>query len=626
MPVRTPLRNLPEPDAVLVTQCLAGYPDAFEGLVLRYQNAAFAIALSYLPDREDAQDLVQEALIDAYCKLEQLRQPERFGCWFRTVVVNHCRTRLRRRQLGSLAYDQAEPQLSRLAFEAHQDHLRTQEIWKTVHQLPEPYRVVTLLYYLSGLSQKDIAVFLDVPLSTVKGRLQQAQQQLRAMIKSMDTPMAHEKERFAMNKIDVSKDVQNILCRIATQPVDHTISLGDTRHLVFYCGIATEIEIRQQDGDEVRVTGTKTSIGLSQEAAQQSVRKIEMLVDREEDYLSNGPHEGEVFSGSSKDKDGKMWASKGTTTAIWTGQYVRQDRGWMFTDIALETLYPVLKDQPKVLPDEIRTLFEAPVTRMTVLRREVEDLVVPVSALTDEVKSVFQINYADNDRVHGVIGHARLALSIPAGVRVTIVGSSHVRASGVANSLILIGCHATLSDIEGEVYLFDSSFDTVSGLRGKLWQRYYRYGGSSYTAGLQCLKREQYECKVRDVTGEIDLDVGHVRLEAENLAGQVKITNRYGVTRLTQHASTRGSPYWLRSTAGECRMALPRKLVDQVTLTLHTLCGELHFDELSKHYTGNDTHTLSASTQPSIRQWGDSLEADFQLQSESGVVAVERLG
>lgn len=53
-------------DAALVTQCRSGHPAAFEPLVRRYQNAALAIALTYLQNRQDAQDMVQEAFIDAY--------------------------------------------------------------------------------------------------------------------------------------------------------------------------------------------------------------------------------------------------------------------------------------------------------------------------------------------------------------------------------------------------------------------------------------------------------------------------------------------------------------------------------------------------------------------------------
>ena len=56
-----------------VERCLAGNAQAFEPLVRRYQNAAFATALRYVRSRVDAQDIVQDAFVAAYCRLGQLR-------------------------------------------------------------------------------------------------------------------------------------------------------------------------------------------------------------------------------------------------------------------------------------------------------------------------------------------------------------------------------------------------------------------------------------------------------------------------------------------------------------------------------------------------------------------------
>ena len=84
-------------EAQYVQQCRSGQPEAFEPLVRRYQNAAYAIALSYLTDEADAQDVVQDAFIAAYCKLNQLGDSAMFGRWSRRIVTNRCREWLRRR-------------------------------------------------------------------------------------------------------------------------------------------------------------------------------------------------------------------------------------------------------------------------------------------------------------------------------------------------------------------------------------------------------------------------------------------------------------------------------------------------------------------------------------------------
>ena len=82
----------PEP---FVERCLTGNAQAFEPLVRHYQNAAFATALRYVRSRVDAQDIVQDAFVAAYCRLGQLRDRERFGGWLMHIVANRCKGWLR---------------------------------------------------------------------------------------------------------------------------------------------------------------------------------------------------------------------------------------------------------------------------------------------------------------------------------------------------------------------------------------------------------------------------------------------------------------------------------------------------------------------------------------------------
>ena len=59
----------------LIRQCRDGNAEAFAPLVRRYQNAAYAVALGYVRDPHEAEDIVQDAFVAAYCKLGQLREP-----------------------------------------------------------------------------------------------------------------------------------------------------------------------------------------------------------------------------------------------------------------------------------------------------------------------------------------------------------------------------------------------------------------------------------------------------------------------------------------------------------------------------------------------------------------------
>src|SRR5438876_10654301 len=84
-------------DAEIVRAVLEGSVEAYTELVDRYRNILCGLAYHYLQDFEDARDVAQEAFIQAYVHLGQLREPDRFGAWLRQLTVHECRM-WRRRQ------------------------------------------------------------------------------------------------------------------------------------------------------------------------------------------------------------------------------------------------------------------------------------------------------------------------------------------------------------------------------------------------------------------------------------------------------------------------------------------------------------------------------------------------
>src|SRR5438094_10209111 len=99
-------------DAVIVRAVREGSVDAYRELVDRYRNILCGLAYHYLQDFEDARDVAQEAFIQAYLHLDQLRDPERFGPWLRQVTVNRCRSWRRGRWRESPCEVLPEPPVS----------------------------------------------------------------------------------------------------------------------------------------------------------------------------------------------------------------------------------------------------------------------------------------------------------------------------------------------------------------------------------------------------------------------------------------------------------------------------------------------------------------------------------
>ncbi len=612
-------------DAQLVLKCLAGDADSFGVLVRRYQNAAFATALTFVRNRPDAQDIVQEAFIAAYCKMRQLREPIAFAGWLRRIVVNCCKEHLRKRQFLQthiFSLDAAAGALARLAEAEYDNHEEKVALWDAVDSLPESYRSVALMYYFSGLSYEEMATFLEVPISTIRGRLQKARVRLR---EALSLP---EREEVEMSQIDVAKEVQAVVCRIATEPIQERIPLGDTDHIVLFCGIDADIEIREAEGEDVILEGTKASIGLSEEVARASMEKIQILADRVDSFLEVGPHPGEVFTGTDRDKEGKIIGSQSNTQDMW--MWYAHEGLWAFTDpLSAANVYPFLKDHIDRLPGEVQAVLGR-ATRITIFKAKMEDIILPTQAYTRDVRKVFRPNYTSQDEVHGSIGYVNLVVGVPPSKTVTIIRGRSLRASGLRASLYLMAIQgAELSDIQGDVYLFDSSFKSAKSIQGSFRQRFYRYGGAHWT-DYRIRRGEKWDGEIEDVKGEVDIDVGRGQIEATNLSGRVRIYNRYGTTRLYQSHFDPGSQFRLESCSGEILLFLKEELISQVNMTASSLCGTVSFDPLKTLGAlnqRNDQYLMVMSTMTSSRgkPSRNVLEADIYLKTESGDVTIEKM-
>ncbi len=165
----------------------AEHQAAYGDLVSRFQDMAYAYAYSILGDFHLAQDAAQEAFVQAWQDLTDLREPAAFAGWLRRIVFKHC-DRIRRRVHGQSApLEAADPIASHEpepGAAVQRAELR-EAVLAAVRALPEPQREVTSLFYINGYSQDEIAAFLELPVSTVKNRLHGARQRLRERMTNM---------------------------------------------------------------------------------------------------------------------------------------------------------------------------------------------------------------------------------------------------------------------------------------------------------------------------------------------------------------------------------------------------------------------------------------------------------
>jgi RNA polymerase sigma-70 factor (ECF subfamily) len=176
-------------DAALVARVLDGDRGAFEVLVRRYTRPAFAVAVGIVKESADAEDVVQDAFIRALERLEDCRNPAKFGSWFLQIVRNRAhsvRRYLNVRQAAPLdalplASDRPSPQVDLVRSKLRAD------LAEAIGDLTEVQQNVVILHDLEGWKHREIGELLDLPTGTVRAHLHHARKALRghdALIRS----------------------------------------------------------------------------------------------------------------------------------------------------------------------------------------------------------------------------------------------------------------------------------------------------------------------------------------------------------------------------------------------------------------------------------------------------------
>jgi RNA polymerase sigma-70 factor (ECF subfamily) len=164
-------------DADAIKRCQRGDREAFRHLVERYQRRALTHAMAILFNRDDAEDTVQEALIDAFKAIGTFDTARTFYPWFYVLLRNRCyKLTAGRRPTESL--DEALLLVSRR--EGPDDTKLALE--NALGSLTREEREIVCLKYFSGLSYDELATHLQIPRGTVMSRLFYARRRLQGML------------------------------------------------------------------------------------------------------------------------------------------------------------------------------------------------------------------------------------------------------------------------------------------------------------------------------------------------------------------------------------------------------------------------------------------------------------
>ncbi|MBE0679957.1 MAG: RNA polymerase sigma factor [Bacteroidales bacterium] len=168
----------------LVNECRRGSRKAQFRLYELYSKAMFNTAYRITGNREEAEDMLQEAFTDCFRNIGSYRTESTFGAWLKTIVINRCISRIRKRETELVYIDdysrhevsEEEPPETTWPDQA--------VIARAVERLPDGYRVVFSLYLLEGYDHAEIASILGISESTSKTQYSRAKEKLKKILSS----------------------------------------------------------------------------------------------------------------------------------------------------------------------------------------------------------------------------------------------------------------------------------------------------------------------------------------------------------------------------------------------------------------------------------------------------------
>lgn len=178
-------------DSQLIDQALKGQTEAFGQLVLKYQDRLYNTVFHMVGHAEDARDIVQEALVQAFLKLDTFQHHSAFYTWMYRIAFNVAIThRRRRRPVASMDHLRETSPIEPVdcgddPAEALDRKQRCDQVRQAIARLEKDYRAVLVLREIDGCCYETISKILDMPIGTVRSRLHRARLQLREELKGM---------------------------------------------------------------------------------------------------------------------------------------------------------------------------------------------------------------------------------------------------------------------------------------------------------------------------------------------------------------------------------------------------------------------------------------------------------
>ena len=180
-------------ESTLIEKSIQGDVSSFEKLIVQYNRYVYNIAYRMMGNEEDAKDMSQEALIKAYKAIGHFKMESGFSTWLYRIVINTCKDELRKRKEQVLSLDEAIADNASLQDIISDDKANPILIYEQVelkatlndalNKLSDDNNSVVILKDLMGYSYEEIGEILQIPIGTVRSRLNRSRTSLKSILK-----------------------------------------------------------------------------------------------------------------------------------------------------------------------------------------------------------------------------------------------------------------------------------------------------------------------------------------------------------------------------------------------------------------------------------------------------------
>jgi len=167
----------------LIEQCKKGEETAFRDIYRLYNKAMFNLCLRITGNVAEAEDVLQEAFISAFRKIDSFENRYSFGAWLRRIVINSAVNHMNKQKIDWIDINDDKLQIADPeVVDIKAIDFKIENIKIAINKLPDGYRTVLTLYLLEGYDHKEIAEVLGISESTSKTQYIRAKKKLRTLL------------------------------------------------------------------------------------------------------------------------------------------------------------------------------------------------------------------------------------------------------------------------------------------------------------------------------------------------------------------------------------------------------------------------------------------------------------